>query len=105
MSTPISKFYVHTVTVKPFLGAGATGDVYGPAQGVVGFFDGGQKLVRTTSGEQVVTTATFYTDPSNADLFPPESEVTFNGQVSHALTVLQHVTGLDLPDHIEIALV
>ena len=104
MSRGIARFYVHTVSVATWLGAGPSGDVFATPSDVVGFFDGGTKLVRGTNGEQVVASASFFTDPSNAALFTPESLVIYNGNTSRAITVLPHILGTPA-DNVEVALV
>jgi hypothetical protein len=72
----IDMFRVHTVTVEPQLGEGSTGDVYGPAESVLGFLDYERKLVRSAEGAEVVSEATFYCDLEWTNRFPPDSRVT-----------------------------
>jgi hypothetical protein len=102
----LAGFYVHTVTVTPLLGSGAYGDVEGPPQTVAGFLDSTTRLVRSGSGEEVVSQATLYTDVAHTDAFPPGSTVTLpDGRATTVIGRAAHTSGaLDLPDHLEITL-
>ncbi len=106
MADELAGFYVHTVTVTPLLGAGSYGDIEGPEQAVVGFLDSQTRLVRSGSGEEVVSQATFYTDVDQHDTFPPGSSVTLpDGRSTTVIGRARHdAPGLQLPDHLEVAL-
>jgi hypothetical protein len=107
MADDLAGFYVHTVTVTPLLGSGAYGDVEGDPQTIAGLLDSATRLVRSGSGEEVVSQATLYTDVTHTNAFPPGSTVTLpDGQTK--TTVIgraAHTSGaLDLPDHLEVTL-
>ena len=54
-----TRFLVHRCQLKPFLGTGAYGDRYGePIPGVQCWIDHKRRMVRTESGEEVVSEAT-----------------------------------------------
>lgn len=106
----VTRFYVHTAIVEPYLGANGYGeDMFGapvvlaPPNGC--FVDDSRKLVRSTSGTQVVSESTLYTFPGNAPLFPADARVTVNGNVSRVIkTNLNDSGGLGLPDHVAVSL-
>lgn len=106
MADDLGGFWVHQVTVTPLLGTGAYGDVEGPAQTVAGFLDESTRMVRNGTGEETVSQSTFYTDADRYDVFPPGSGVLLPGDRS--TTVIgrsrHDAPGLDLPDHLEVAL-
>lgn len=106
MSDPLSDWYVHTVTVTPLLGSGAYGDVEGPEETVPGFLDSSTRLVRSGTGEEVVSQATLYVALVHHDAFPPGSSVTLPD--GRSTTVIgrakRDAAGLDLPEHVEISL-
>lgn len=69
--------WIHTVTVKTYLGASAYGDRYAaPSQPIPCFVEDDVKLVRDTDGNEMVSTTTVYADLAKAALFPPGSLVT-----------------------------
>ena len=106
----MAEMYVHTLIVEPFLGTSGYGvDLFGPPtvlappNGV--FADDSRKLIRDASGEQVVSETTIYTFPPNAPLFPADSRITINGNVSRVIkTNLNDSGALDLPDHVAVSL-
>lgn len=101
----LDDFWVHTVTVEMFLGAGAYGDVYAAPVTVIGFMDGTRKIVRSATAEQVVSESTFYTYPITGPLFVPDSRVTQGSEVSYVIKNNTNDSGvLDLPDHAAINL-
>lgn len=96
----LAEFWVHTVSVEMFLGAGAYGDVYAAPVTVIGFMDGTRKLVRGANGAQVVSESSFYTYPITGPLFVPDSRVTQGTEVSYVIKNNTNDSGtMDLPDH------
>lgn len=107
MSVPagIEDFYVHTITVETLLGTGPYGDVFAAPVTVTGFLDGVRRLVRNSTGEQVVSESTFYTTPDKSGLFTPDSRVTADGAVSRVIKVNLNDSGPPgLPDHLAVTL-
>lgn len=106
MSTDdLADFWVHTVTVETYTGTGDDGDLFAAPVDVLGFMDGGTKVIRTATGELVVTSAPFYAPISSAALFVANSRVTYQGKQSRVFAVTIHDSGdLDLPDHVEVTL-
>lgn len=114
----LADFYVHTAIVETYEGTNGYGeDVFAdpvtldPADVSVHplgngcWIDDSRKLVRNSTGEQVVSESTLYTYPSNAALFTPDSRVTVNGAVSRVIKVNSNTSGdLDLPDHVAVTL-
>lgn len=84
------------VSVTPYAGEGSSGPVYGTAVVVPCRAEFDRKLVRNSSGDEVVSEATLYVRPSIAGvdataLFAPESRVTVNGQRdSQVISVAPH---------------
>jgi hypothetical protein len=103
----ISDFYIHTVTVQTFTGTGSHGPEYAPGVQVDGFLDGAQKVLFSKEGIQVLSSSTFYCDPSNQALFTINSLVTTPssgvGRVRFANAYLSGMLGL--PDHLLVKLV
>jgi len=106
----VARMFVHTATIEPFLGTSGYGvDQFGPAatlappNGV--FVDDSRKLVRSATGEEVVSESTLYTATGNAALFTTAARVTVNGQVSRVIKVNVNDSGtLNLPDHVAVSL-
>lgn len=105
MTGGIEDFYVHTITVETFQGAGATGDVYAAPVSVPGFLEGKNVLVRDAAGQQVVAASTFYCTTADGAKFTPDSKVTTGGRVSHVISQnVNDAPGLGLPEHAAIYL-
>lgn len=102
----ISEFWVHSVTVKPKLGEGSYGPVFGDPLSVMCFVDENQRLVRDSEGSEVVSTTSIYTDNSHVESFKVGSEVTLpTGDTTSVLAANNRTSGpLGLPDHLEVNL-
>lgn len=107
-ASELDEFYVHTVTVETFQGTSGSGTDLFSAPAILTngcFIEPKRRLVRDSTGEQVVSETTVYTYPTNAALFTPNSRVTVNGNVARVITVAPFDSGdLDLPDHVVINL-
>lgn len=109
-SDDLADFWVHEITVVPYLGEGAYGSTYGPESTAAGFVDDSRKSVRTAGGDEVVSEATFYGPPDLADRFAPESRVTLWAgspaeRTATVITLKRLSSGsLGLPDHVEVTL-
>lgn len=66
----------HQVMVRPQIGEGAHGDVYGGEVPVKCFKDERRRLVRDTQGAEVVSEVTLYCRLAYADVFTTDAEVT-----------------------------
>lgn len=107
---PVSRFFVHTVTVETFLGTSGYGvDQFAapvtlsPPNGC--FVDNARHLVRSTTAEEVLSEATLYTFVANAALFAPNSRVTVNGVQTRVIKTNPNTSGsLRLPDHVAVTL-
>lgn len=105
MTGGIEDFYVHTVQVETFQGAGATGDVYAAPVTVPGLLEGKNVLVRDAAGQQVVAGSTFYCATADGAKFTPDSKVTTGGRASHVISQnVNDAPGLGLPEHAAIYL-
>lgn len=108
MTDDLAEFYVHATTVERYEGTGAYGDVFADPATVLGFVDDSNKLIRDSTGQQVVSSARVFF-PSATDLIPLKSRVTlpapFLGRQSTVIALSVHNSGgLELPDHLETAL-
>lgn len=102
----MAEFYIHSATVEAYLGTNGLGvDTFSAPVVVLGFADNSRKLVRNSDGEQVISETTFYTYPSWAASFAPNSRVTIDGAVSRVIGVNSNTSGdLDLPDNLAVTL-
>jgi hypothetical protein len=105
MSTDLAGFWVHTITVKTYLGSGTLGAVYAPPVEVACFVDDKRSLVRDGQGAEIISETTVYA-PVGAHALTPESLVTLpSAREATVITVAARQSGdLALPDHIEAAL-
>lgn len=93
----------HTVVVEPYLGAGATGPIYGPPVEVRCFVDDKRRLVRAPDTSEVVSETTVYCPLGTTA--PPESRVQVHGRIATVIQALRRDGGgLPTPDHLELAL-
>lgn len=92
-----------TVTIRPLLGSGGMGDIWGTPTPVDVLLDESTRLVRDTDAVEVVSSATLYADVGT--VAPPGSEVTLpDGSVHTVITTSrQHADDPDLTG-LEVAL-
>lgn len=77
LSTDEPADWIHTVTVKTYLGAGAYGDRFAdPTPPVPCYVEDDIHMVRDADGNEVVSSSTVYADLAKAALFPVGSLVT-----------------------------
>lgn len=98
---------VHGVTVRPKLGSGGAGTVWGTPQDFTVFEDHARTLVRGPDAREVISSTTLYdVDLSHAGAYTPGSEVTLSdGARATVITCRPLSSGaLDLPDHLEVRL-
>ena len=79
------RFRTHTISVEPYTGTGARGPQFGTAVAVECRVEEKVQLVRSDTGEEVVSSSTVFCDL--ATVIPAESRVTVNGRVTSVLTV------------------
>ena len=92
-----------TLTLQPYVGTGADGDVYGPAEPVPGLpREFSRRLVRTSQGDEAVATLTVFAPHPIGARFALGSLVTVEGHTG-AVLVQAHHRGGDLGDYDEIA--
>jgi hypothetical protein len=100
------EFAVHTVRVETKSGEdpwGNTNTVL--SEPIPGFLDDSTTLVRSATGDHIVSESTFYTGKEHAPLFLPESLVHLPDRVSTVIRCKKADSGpLDLPDHIAVTL-
>lgn len=101
----LAEFWMHTVTVETLQGTGASGDVYAAPAQVQGLLEQTTALVRAATGQEVVAGSKFYTDATNAALFPPDSRVTVNGRLTYVIQVsINEGDAMSLPSHAVVAI-
>lgn len=90
------------VTVEPYEGSGAYGDVYGTPQPLRCRRDDTRRLVRDVDGHEVVSEATLWCAPDVQ--VGPEDRVTMpDGRITRVLSVKTH-PGLGQPSQREVVL-
>lgn len=100
-----AEWYVHTVSVETLTGGGPMGDTYAAAVTVPCLIDEQRKLVRSRSGDEVVSETTLLMDKAHYEKFTPESRVTYRGRPTTVISRALFDSGpLGLPDHCEIQL-
>ncbi|MFF1416570.1 hypothetical protein [Streptomyces sp. NPDC058280] len=95
----------HAITVEPYEGAGAYGDVYGAPVEVKGFLEQMTRLVRAPGGDEVVSSSTFYCR-RGAVAAPTKSKVVLpDGSKTTVIVAHDRTAGrLPLPEHLEVIL-
>lgn len=95
----------HQLTIEVYEGDGAYGPVYGPATVVRCLLDQKTREVRSSTGEQVVSSSTAICPPDTVG--PPGSRVTLpDGRQTSVIACLDRsAPGLPTPDHVELQLV
>lgn len=90
------------VTVEPYEGASAIGEVYGPPVTITMVVDHKRRLVRTASGVETVASTTLY-GPLSANV-PAQSHVTLaDGRRITVITSHPHDgKTLPVPSHLEV---
>lgn len=93
----------HTITVEPYQGGGAYGPIFGAAVTVECRVEDKVQLVRSSVGEEVVSSTTVYCD---VDVVTPAgSRVTVKGRTTTVLAVSDPSTGGRSPlDHLQVFL-
>lgn len=107
MADDLDDFYVHTITVQTRTGSGSYGDVFAapvtlsPATDTGVFADDKRKLVRSSTGAEVISETTIYGRTTAAEVLLEGSLVTLpSGRVATVITTaLLDSGGMDLPDH------
>ncbi|WP_280244940.1 hypothetical protein [Nocardia abscessus] len=101
MSDPLAVFWRHTVTVRRFLGDGAAGPVHAAPAAEVGNVAAKTQIVRDTSGDEVVSSASVSFPPAVAQI-PPGSLVElpaeFGGRATKVVAVSASNMGPPFPD-------
>lgn len=98
------RYFIHEITVEPYLGESSTGALYGPPAAVRCFLDEQTRAVRTPAGEQVTSTSTAYADLG--ETASPLSRVTLpDGRKTTVIQAKRRDGGrLGTPNHLEIQL-
>lgn len=104
----LSYFFVHTVTINRLTGAGAYGLTYDGGTATAGLVDDSDRLIRDTSGQEIVSSTTVLLPVSTPDV-PIDSTVKlppqFGSRESRVISVTRRDAGpLALPSHLELAL-
>lgn len=102
----VARFFVHTVTVETWLGTNGYGaDTFASPVTVPCFVEGKRRLVRNSTGAEVISETTLYTNPTSGALFAPDSRVTVNSVTTRVIVTATLTSGsLGLPDHVVVNL-
>lgn len=107
---PLGDWWRHPIKVERLTGTGAYGDTFAPADDPLplGFIDDRRRMVRDSSGSEVVSETTVALPITTPDV-PPGSLVTLpathGGRQATVLAVSRHDGGgQPTPDHLELAL-
>lgn len=94
----------HQISIEPYLGDGAYGPKYGAATVVRCLLDEQTREVRSSTGEQVISSSTAYCPPGTTA--PPGSRATLpDGRHTSVIARLDRsAPGLPTPDHVELQL-
>ncbi|MFD2792581.1 hypothetical protein ACFS27_03370 [Promicromonospora vindobonensis] len=84
-----------TVTVKPYLGAGGNGPVYGASYPLACLIDATVRLVRNPQAVEVVSSTTLHASAADA---PPGSIVTLPDGRTSKVIIVGTPTAVDDPD-------
>lgn len=104
MGTIPANMLVHTVVVRRYTGAGATGPTYAAAATVACLVEDVRRMVRDNDRREVLSETTFYCLPDEPYI-PPESEVDVNGRTTTVIVAKNRDgNGLPTPDHWEVNL-
>lgn len=97
----------HTVSVQTRTGTNAYGTTYSAPVQVVGFMEEKRRIIPSTTGTMVESSAMFYGPPESYPLFTTGSKVTYlgDGAVTEVLSSSRFDSGsLGLPDHCAVTL-
>lgn len=99
------RWFIHTAVVETFRGESGYGvDLFSDPATDTGYLEGSSKLVRDATGQQVVSSSTWYTDSANASKYTADSKVTSGGRTARVVGVNTFQTPLGLEDHVEVYL-
>jgi hypothetical protein len=102
VAVSISFLMVHTVTVEPYEGEKGSGPKYGPGAPIKCLITEVRKLVRDSTGKEVVSERGFICEPGEA--IKPDDMATIRGRRTKVLAVgLVDGGGLPTPDNIEVS--
>lgn len=92
----------HTVQIERLAGTGPYGEVYDPPATLSCFRDDKRRLVRSTSGSEVVSETTLYAQPDTPTI-PAGSRVDLGDR--HSTVIVAHPRDggrLPVPSHVEV---
>lgn len=84
---------VHTVTVKPYEGSGAYGDVYGASFTLPCYVEQERRVVRGPEGDDVISQTQVYADLTTTPIKPGSKVTLSDGTTTTVITVARHDDG------------
>lgn len=96
MSDVWDDWYDQTVTIRPLVGSGGMGEVYGPAVEVAALVDQSTRLVRGPDATEVTSSATVYAPAST--VAPAGSLVQLPGEATERRVITTAKQHADDPD-------
>jgi hypothetical protein len=85
----ITRMFNQTVELKTLTGGGTYGDHFAAPVTKKAFVNDGRKLVRDSTGTEVVSETTLYGPIGDVDDYKPGSEVTVNGRTAFVITAMR----------------
>lgn len=86
MTVGIARLFTQTATVQTYTGTGTTGPKYAAEVTVPCFVNDRRQLVRSGSGDEVVSETTLYAPLASLPTFTPQSKVTVNGRIAQVIS-------------------
>lgn len=83
----IARLFTHTVSVQTYEGGDDTGDMFASPVDKACFISDARRLVRDSSGLEVVSSTTLYGPLGDIDAYTPGSKVTVNGRTARVIGV------------------
>lgn len=91
------------ITIEPYTGGGAFGDTWGPSVPVRAIVEEKRRLVRSTTGDEVLSETTARCPLGT--VAPPSSKVTVRGRETKVILAPVHDgKALPVPSHVEVVL-
>jgi hypothetical protein len=101
----IARLFTQTVSVQTYQGVGPLGPVRAAAVDVACYVNDARKLVRNSTGDEVISETTLYAPLSTYATFTIQSLVTVNGRTASVLTVYKRDSaGPASAHHVEVTL-
>lgn len=107
VTDPLGAFYQHATTLRRMTTGGPRGSGLAPEEHPIGYVEGGTKMVRNQSGDEVVSTLQI-AYPASVGYIAPLSTITVPAEFGLSPRVVISCSvgkdpGVGLPAHVEVA--